>query len=213
MTAHADTSTLGADPLVVLEDGKVKFPANYDPNKGLRSGRVYELRCFFKVKPGHVEDLKQACRELPGTRDPNALSGLSVGEGIDLIGIHDNSATLFDNDTRFLFTTTYDSEWDPYIEDVVKLVGGGPYYNIFKHCEGVPNGLDGDSLPADAFKAIYNASRETAVMYQRSYPNTVREIRRALKLQETFQQVLDHPDAAQAFEHPALAPLLELAAD
>jgi len=120
---------------------------------------------------------------------------------------------MFDNDTRFPFTTTYDSEWDPYITDVVRLVGGAPYYDIFQHCEGVPEGIDPKTLPADYFKALYNATRETAVMYQRTYPGTVREITGALKLQKAFQQVLDHPDAAKALEHPALKPLLELAAD
>ena len=32
-------------------------------------------------------------------------------------------------------------------------------------------------------------------------------------MQEAFQQVLDDPAAAEALQHPALKPLLELAAD
>ena len=47
----------------------------------------------------------------------------------------------------------------------------------------------------------------------KNVPGTVREITGALKLEKAFQQVLDHPDAAKALEHPALKPLLELAAD
>lgn len=65
---------------------------------------------------------------------------------IDQIGIHDNSATLFDNDTRFLFTTTYDTKWDPHIEDTKRFLGAAPYYNIFQHCVGVPGGLDVDAM-------------------------------------------------------------------
>ena len=42
---------------------------------------------------------------------------------------------------------------------------------------------------------------------------TVQEIRKALRVQKAFQQVLDHPEAAQALQHPALKPLLEEAAD
>ncbi|HEY6371257.1 MAG TPA: hypothetical protein VIX37_11815 [Candidatus Sulfotelmatobacter sp.] len=198
---------------IVLKDGKVTFPSWYDPKKGLRAGRVFELHCFFDVKPGHAEQLKQACRDHPTNTRKATDKVKDIGEGIDQIGIHDNSATLFDNDTRFLFTTTFDTEWDPYIEDVAKLLGGFSYYNMFQHCVGVPEGLDGHNLSVDYVKALFNAARETAVMYTRSYPNTVAEIRRALKLQEVFQQVLDHPDAAKALEHPALAPLLEMAAD
>ena len=32
-------------------------------------------------------------------------------------------------------------------------------------------------------------------------------------LKQAFEEVLDHPDAAEALSHPALAPLLDLAAD
>ena len=36
---------------------------------------------------------------------------------------------------------------------------------------------------------------------------------KAWALQKAFQQVLDDPDAAEALQHPALKPLLDLAAD
>ena len=39
------------------------------------------------------------------------------------------------------------------------------------------------------------------------------EIRKAQRVYEAFQQVLDDPDAAEALQHPALKPLLEQAAD
>jgi hypothetical protein len=47
-----------------------------------------------------------------------------------------------------------------------------------------------------------------------AYPEpTVKQVLRALALQKAFQQVLDNPGAAEALQHPALKPLLELAAD
>ena len=42
---------------------------------------------------------------------------------------------------------------------------------------------------------------------------TVKEIQKALGVEQAFQQVLDTPGAAEALQHPALKPLLELAAD
>ena len=42
---------------------------------------------------------------------------------------------------------------------------------------------------------------------------TLPEIRKAQRLQQAFQQVLDDPAAEEAFQHPALKPLLEQAAD
>ena len=41
----------------------------------------------------------------------------------------------------------------------------------------------------------------------------MQEIRKALRVQQAFQQVLDNPEAAQALQHPALKPLLDEAAD
>ena len=41
----------------------------------------------------------------------------------------------------------------------------------------------------------------------------MQEIRKALRVQKAFQQVLDDPEAAQALQHPALKPLLDEAAD
>ena len=39
------------------------------------------------------------------------------------------------------------------------------------------------------------------------------QVRKANRVYEAFQQVLDDPDAAEALQHPALKPLLEQAAD
>jgi hypothetical protein len=41
----------------------------------------------------------------------------------------------------------------------------------------------------------------------------VREIRKAQRVNTAFQQVLDHPDAEMALQHPAMQPLLDEAAD
>lgn len=42
---------------------------------------------------------------------------------------------------------------------------------------------------------------------------TMPEISKAVRVDRAFQQVLDDPAAEQALSHPALAPLLEQAAD
>ena len=46
-----------------------------------------------------------------------------------------------------------------------------------------------------------------------AYPEpTVKQVWQVLALQKTFEQVLDTPGAAEALQHPALKPLLDLAA-
>ncbi len=79
---------------------------------------------------------------------------------------------------------------------------------MFRHTEGY------DGLPdIAALKAFILDAEERAAAYARNYPGTVKEIRNAQRVNAAFQQVLDHPDAAEALQHPALKPLLDEAAD
>ena len=80
--------------------------------------------------------------------------------------------------------------------------------SIFRHAEGY------EGLPdLAAVKDFILSAQATAGGYARNYPGTVKEIRKALRVNEAFQQVLDDPGAADALRHPALKPLLNEAAD
>ena len=77
-----------------------------------------------------------------------------------------------------------------------------------RHTEGY------DGLPdLGAVKEFVLGAEQTAAAYARNYGGTVREIKKAQRVNAAFQQVLDHPQAAEALEHPALAPLLAEASD
>jgi hypothetical protein len=79
---------------------------------------------------------------------------------------------------------------------------------IFRHTEGY------EGLPDLATeKAFILAAQQGAAAYARNYPGTVKEIRKAQRVNDAFQQVLDHPEAAEALAHPALKPLLDEAGD
>ena len=42
----------------------------------------------------------------------------SANQGVDLVGtVHDMRWVFLDNDTKILFASTYDGDWDPYIDD------------------------------------------------------------------------------------------------
>ena len=80
--------------------------------------------------------------------------------------------------------------------------------SIFRHVEGY------EGLPdLAAVKEFILSAQVTAGGYARNYPGTVKEIRKALRVNEAFQRVLDDPKAAEALQHPALKPLLDEAAD
>ena len=74
---------------------------------GIRLGKVSELTVIAPFAPGGAERLRAVLRLLNG----NFSAGDRVGT------LHDMRFVFLDNDTKFLFATAYDGEWDPYIED------------------------------------------------------------------------------------------------
>jgi hypothetical protein len=105
--------------------------------------------------------------------------------------------------------TSFDGPWDAYLED---FLTSGPtlalFDVIFRHTEGY-----GGLPDATALKSFVLGSQRTAAAYARNYGGTVKEIRKAQRVNRAFQQVLDDPGAAEALQHPALRPLLDKAAD
>lgn len=171
---------------------------------GLSVGPTNEFSLFFRVTDGQGPSLRSALRKLQDT------PGYRPGDyGMAIKTIHEARFVLFDDDTRLAFVTSFDGPWDAYMED---FFVSGPtlalFDVIFRHVEGY------DGLPdMAALRAFVLDAEQTAAAYARNYPGTVKEIRKAQRVNAAFQQVLDHPQAAEALQHPALRPLLDEAAD
>ena len=171
---------------------------------GLSVGPTSEFSLFFRVKPGEGEDIRAALRDLQET------PGYRPGDyGMAIATIHEARFVLFDDDTRLAFITSFDGSWDAYMDD---FFTSGPtlalFVAIFQHVEGY------EGLPdLQAVKAFVLGAEQTAAAYQRNYGGTVKEIRKALRVNDAFQRVLDDPDAGDALQHPALKPLLDEAAE
>jgi hypothetical protein len=174
------------------------------PRPGVSVGPVSEFSLFFRVRPNRGDALREALRALqdhPGYRP---------GEyDMAIASIHEARFVLFDDDTRLLFATSFDGPWDAYMDD---FFTSGPtlrlFDAIFQHVEGY------EGLPdVAAVRAFVLGAQVSAVAYARNYPGTVKEIRKAERVNRAFQQVLDDPEAATALQQPALKPLLDEAAD
>jgi hypothetical protein len=74
---------------------------------GIRLGKVSELTVIAPFAPGGAQRLRAVLKLLNG----NFSAGAKVGT------LHDMRFVFLDNDTKFLFATAYDGQWDPYIED------------------------------------------------------------------------------------------------
>jgi hypothetical protein len=179
-------------------------PATGTLRPGVSVGPTSEFSLFFHVKPGEGEALRAALRDLQGT------PGYRPGDyGMAVGTIHEARFVLFEDDTRLAFVTSFDGPWDAYMED---FFTSGPTLElfdvIFRHVEGY------ESLPdLAALKAFILDAQQTAGAYARNYGGTVKEIRKAQRVNEAFQAVLDHPEALEALQHPVLQPLLDEAGD
>jgi hypothetical protein len=74
---------------------------------GIRLGSVSELTVIAPFAPGGAQRLRTLLKLLNG----NFSGGKKVGT------LHDMRFVFLDNDTKFLFATAFDGEWDPYIDD------------------------------------------------------------------------------------------------
>ena len=94
---------------------------------GSRQGTVSELTMIAPFAPGGAERLRALLKLANG----NFVEADKVGT------VHDMRFVFLDNDTKLLFATAYDGEWDAYIDDFVTKV---PDYldMLFSACEGWP---------------------------------------------------------------------------
>ena len=156
--------------------------ASQTSRPGVSVGPTSEFSLFFHVTPGHGDDLREALRALqdhPGYRPGEYHMAIAT--------IHEARFVLFDDDTRLLFATSFDGPWDAYMDD---FFTSGPtlqlFDAVFQHVEGY------EGLPdLAAVKAFVLSAQETAAAYARNYGGTVKEIRKAERVNKAFQQVLD----------------------
>jgi hypothetical protein len=171
---------------------------------GLSVGSTSEFSLFFHVKPGEGDEVRGALDALQNT------PGYRPGDyGVAIQSIHEARFVLFDDDTRLAFMTSFDGPWDVYMQD---FFTSGPtlalFDAIFCHVEGY------QGLPdLDAVKGFVSGAEVPAAAYARNYGGTVKEIRKAQRVNAAFQNALDHPDAADALRHPAMQPMLDEASD
>ena len=80
---------------------------------GARLGKRSELTIIVPLAPGGAKRLRAFLGLLGGNLSPGASR---VGT------LHDMRFVFFDNDTRMLFATSFDGDWDTYIDDFIALI-------------------------------------------------------------------------------------------
>jgi len=142
---------------------------------GIRQGKVSEFTLMFKLKPGGANRLRTLLGVLGGNF-----------QGADAVGtVHDMRFVLFDNDTRLLFATAYDGEWDPYIVDFSSKIPD-PLDVLFCDCEGYP-GMHSPKIG----EYLANHQIQADGWYVASPNLTVAETKKLEKVGAAVEQFLD----------------------
>ena len=88
---------------------KQSVPVGSAGRIGARQGKVSELTAILPIKPAAAKRMRAFLQ---------LLHGDLANQGVELVGtVHDMRWVFLDNDTKLLFASTYDGDWDPYIDD------------------------------------------------------------------------------------------------
>ena len=194
--------------------------------KGNNHGVVSEVSAYMTVKPGHEEEARAASRRF------GEMLKKSDWKDIAKTGLRDARLVNFDNGRRLMFASGFETDWDPYVDDAILVVGIQHFLDWMQHTveaeelvasvKSLVKDLDKNDpafaekvKPAGAqLKAVIQKIQTPATTYFNALSDlTVPQIKKAQSLEQAFQQVLDDPAAQEALQHPALKPLLEQAAD
>ncbi|MFI0444269.1 hypothetical protein [Actinomadura sp. 6N118] len=94
---------------------------------GAQSGEISELTFIAPLKPGGAQRLRKFFELIDG----NLVGAGQVGT------LHNMRFVFLDDDTKLLFATAYDGEWDPYIDDFATKIPDMMDY-LFDNVEGWP---------------------------------------------------------------------------
>jgi hypothetical protein len=150
-------------------------PINSAGRVGAQLGKISELTMIVPLAPGGADRLRAFLKLLGGNL-----------AGADKVGsVHDMRFVFFDDDTRMIFATTFDGDWDPYIDDFVTKIPD--YLDIIDSAwEGWPGIRSPD---AKDYLAKHQITAEG--WYVGNPDVTVAEIRRLKRLGAAVDELLD----------------------
>ena len=142
---------------------------------GIRQGKVSELLIIAPFAPGGAERLRALLQLRDGSFDDTDKVGT----------VHDMRFVFLDNDTKLLFATAYDGDWDPYIDDFATKITDQMDV-IFSACEGWPG------ISSPKVKDWIVEHQIPAEGWYVAHPDlTVRDIRRLKQVGKAVDEFLD----------------------
>jgi hypothetical protein len=143
---------------------------------GARLGKISELTIIVPLAPGGAQRLRAFLKVLRG----------NLSQGANKVGtLHTMRFVFFDNDTRLLFATAFDGDWDVYIDDFVAKIPD--YLDI------IDSAWDGwPGIRSPGAKDYLAKHQITAEGWYVAYPDlTVAEIQRNQQIAKAVDEFLD----------------------
>lgn len=149
-----------------------------------KSPACYGFTIIAKIKPGHEDIIRQYGKTIEETiKDlPDALAVLKL---------HYLRWVLFDikEDTYFMYQGIFDTDFDKYTEDAVSLFSKYGLVTVFENLEGFPEDWKSN---APAFVKFVREHQRPSFLEYGEYPYvSAEEIKKALKLKDSFSKMLD----------------------
>ena len=149
---------------------------------GIRLGKVSELTVIAPLAPGGAARLRAVLQLRNGNFDDTDKVGT----------VHNMRFVFLDNDTKLLFATAYDGDWDPYIDDFATKIP-----DILDLQLGAMEGWPGVRSPAvKDYIAKYQVQAD--FWYVATPDLTVAETRRLERVGKALDTFLDTMDAISA---------------
>ena len=138
-----------------------------------------------KVKPGRGPNIRAKAAERA------KISWEETDKLLRPLTIHYARWILFDNDTRFIYYASFDTELDKYLDDAARIFAESGIAGFFPDLEGFPDDPASASDP-EAYRKFLADNRVESFFQFEGYPGvTVEEIKKALRVRNAFSKMLD----------------------
>ena len=138
-----------------------------------------------KVKPGRAQNIRAKADErakLPWGDLDKLLRPLTL---------HYARWILFDNDTRFIYYASFDTDLDKYLDDAARIFSESGVAGFFPDLEGFPDDPASAGDP-EAYRKFLADNKVESFFQFEGYPGiTVEEIKKALRVRNAFSNMLD----------------------
>lgn len=161
---------------------------------GRQSGNVSELTAIAKLKPGGGDRLRRIFN----------LTGGNFDGAQKVSTLHDMRFVLFDDDTRILFATAYDGDWDTYINDFATKIPDLMDL-LFANVEGWP----GIASP-DVKDFIADHQIDACGWFVANPQVSVVDVRRFQRMDKALDAFLDAMNANEGIDDTTRAALSKL---